>query len=132
MNADIGQKLTLLGICAVVFYGILFATGLASLEAMPQFLVSALVFICSGRMAGMAGVRGEEQDERDSTANAEPEPAASEEDWARLTVVFNWFAVVVIIAVLSLWVIKPQGTSLGTYVEETFVNRDVYDELLSP
>lgn len=130
MKADIGQKLILLGFCAVVFYGVLLATGLASFEAMPQFLVSALVFICSGRMVGMVGASSDEQD--GNSPEAELEPAASEEDWACLTVVFNWFAVIVILSVLSLWVIKPQGTSLGDYVEETFVNRDVYDELLSP
>ena len=131
MNADIGQKLTLLGLCAVVFYAILFATGLATLEVMPQFLVSALVFICSGRMTGMVGARSDEQEEGEKRPE-DAQPAASEEDWARLTLVCNWLAVIVIIAILALWVIKPQGTSLGTFVEETFVNHEVYNELLSP
>jgi len=131
MNADIGQKLTLLGLCAVVFYGVLLASGLASLEVMPQFLVSALIFVCSGRLAGMVAARSDEQED-DQNSPKDQQPAASDEDWARLTMVFNWLAVVVIVIVLALWVIKPQGVSLGSFVEETFVNHQVYDELLSP
>lgn len=129
MKVDFGQKLTLLGLGAVVFYAILFTTGYATLEMMPQFLVSALVFICSGRMMGkMVSIRNEDEDDDP----AEQQPAASEEDWARLTTVFNWFAVLIVVAVLALWVIKPQGVSLGDYVHETFVNHKIYDELLSP
>ena len=131
MNADIGQKLTLLGLCAVVFYGVLLASGLASLEVIPQFLVSALIFVCSGRLAGMVAARSDEQED-DQNSPKDQQPAASDEDWARLTMVFNWLAVVVIVIVLALWVIKPQGVSLGSFVEETFVNHQVYDELLSP
>lgn len=131
MKADIGQKLTLLGLCAVVFYGVLLASGLASLEVMPQFLVSALIFVCSGRLTGMVAARSDEQEAGEDNPE-DRQPAASEEDWARLTMVFNWLAVVVVVVVLALWVIKPQGTSLGSFVEETFVNHQVYDELLSP
>jgi len=132
MNADMGHKLTLLGLGAVVFYGVLFATDLASLEVMPQFLVSALVFIGSGRMSRLLGAQRLEEDEDDDEAVELRQPAASEADWARLTQVFNWLAVFVVITVLALWVVKPQGTTLADYVQDTFVNHQVYDQLLSP
>jgi len=132
MNADMGHKLTLLGLGAVVFYGVLFATDLASLEVMPQFLVSALVFIGSGRMTRLLGAQRLEEDEDDDEAVELRQPATSEADWARLTQVFNWLAVFVVITVLALWVVKPQGTTLADYVQDTFVNHQVYDQLLSP
>jgi Na+/H+ antiporter NhaC len=132
MQTDIGQKLTLLGLCAVIFYGVMLATGLASLEVMPQFLVSALVFVFSGRVVSMTGALSREREDDDNAQAEEPQPAASEEDWARLTVVFNWLAVIVILTVLALWVIKPQGVSLTAFVQDTFVNYEIYDELLSP
>ena len=57
MNANLSQKLTLLGLCAMAFYGLMLASGQAGLDVMPQFLVSALVFLFSGRLIRMAGAR---------------------------------------------------------------------------
>ena len=38
MNAKMSQHLTLLGLCALAFYGLMLGTGNISLEIMPQFV----------------------------------------------------------------------------------------------
>jgi len=45
MNAKIGQHMTLLGICAMAFYGAMLASGKLSIDVMPQFVVSAAIFL---------------------------------------------------------------------------------------
>lgn len=129
MNANLSQKLTLLGLCAMAFYGLMLASGQAGLDVMPQFLVSALVFLFSGRLIRMAGVRGSARDEEQS----EPEEGgATEEEWARLTLLLNWSAVFIIVTVLALWIMTPQDATLGEFVHETFVNPDVHKILIAP
>ena len=129
MNINLSQKMTLLGLCAMAFYGLLLASGQASLEVMPQFLVSALVFLFSGRIMRMAGARNSAKEQEEEE---EKEPAASEEDWRRLTMVLNWSAVFAIITVLALWIITPQDATLGEFVRETFVNPDIHVNYLAP
>jgi len=129
MNINLSQKMTLLGLCAMAFYGLMLASGQASLEVMPQFLVSALVFLFSGRILRMVGARSSQQQEK---AEGEEETGPTEEEWGRLTLLLNWGAVFAIIIVLALWIMTPQDASLGQFVKKTFVNPDVHKVLIAP
>jgi len=129
MNINLSQKMTLLGLCAVAFYGLMLATGQATLEVMPQFVVSALVFLFSGRVMRMASARSSDkpaEDERDE------EPGATEDDWGRLTLLLNWAAVFTILTVLALWIMTPPDATLGEFVQEAFVNPDVHKIIIAP
>jgi uncharacterized membrane protein len=129
MNINLSQKMTLLGLCAVAFYGLMLATGQATLEVMPQFVVSALVFLFSGRIMRMAGARSSEKVKDEQQ---DDEAGATEEDWGRLTLLLNWGAVFTIITVLALWILTPPDATLGEFVKESFVNQDVHKVIIAP
>lgn len=100
-----GQQMTLLGLVALAYYAVLVATGVVSTDVMPQFVVSAVIFLSSGRLLrGMARSRVEK--EKDETGKPRPEP-----NWALRTQILNWVMAVLIICALGLWVMKPVGVS---------------------
>lgn len=116
MNPKLSQHMTLLGLCAMAFYGVMLATGQFSMEVMPQFLVSAVIFLCSGRIMRLMAKRlpvKEKDDTQPQARTAKPSPRASEADWPFLTGLLNWSAAFLIIAVMALWLMKPIGISLG-------------------
>jgi len=128
MNAKLSQKMTLLGLCAMAFYGMMLASGQSVHEVMPQFLVSALVFLFAGRLLRLAGVRSGEKEQEEP----KPESKITDEEWQRVTQVLNWTAVIVILCVLSLWIMTPQDATLGEFVHETFVDPNVHVNMIAP
>lgn len=104
MKGNLGHYLTILGLCALGFYGVMFGCGLLRIEAMPQFVVTAVIFLSAGRM--MRKVRlGSDDEETDAPARREP-------DWAWLTALMNWTAALVIIALMAILLMKPADLSL--------------------
>lgn len=100
-----GQQMTLLGLVALAYYAILLASGVVSADVMPQFVVSAVIFLSSGRLLrGMT--RSRIKKERAEGEKPRPEP-----DWTRRTQILNWIMAVVILSALGLWVLKPVGVS---------------------
>jgi hypothetical protein len=100
-----GQQMTLLGLLALGYYAVLLATGAASLDVMPQFMVSAIIFLSSGRlMRKSAKIRARR--ERDETGREKPEP-----NWELRTQILNWVMATLIICALGLFVMKPVGVS---------------------
>jgi len=99
--------MTLLGIVAIAYYVILFALDVVSADMMPQFLVSAVIFISSGRLMrkGSGPVRRKEVDE-ESTGKKKKET-----NWVLLTQILNWGMTALILVALGLWVMKPVGVS---------------------
>ncbi len=109
MNAKMSQHLTLLGLCAMIFYGAMLATGTLSFEVMPQFVVSALMFLTSGRLLHhSAKVRSDEEEKE-----AQVPRTASGTDWPWLTALLNWSAALLILAVFAIIILKPAGVSFA-------------------
>ena len=104
MNVNLSQQMTMLGLAAMVFYAILLATGTVGTDVMPQFMVSAIIFLSSGRLMRNAAR---------NLPRKEPveKPPGTEPDWAWLSQFLNWFMALLIIGVLALWVMKPIGVS---------------------
>lgn len=103
MNAKLGQHLTLLGLCAMIFYGFMLGTGRMTSEVMPQFIVSALIFLSAGRLFKKTA------DESDD----EPAPGSRREpDWDWLTALLNWSAALLIIGIMAILLMKPVDVSL--------------------
>jgi len=48
MNAKLSLQMTLLGLGVMVFYAGLLATGKVSMEILPHYAISAIIFLCSG------------------------------------------------------------------------------------
>jgi hypothetical protein len=106
MNAKMGQQLTLLGLGALVFYGIMLSTGNLSIEVMPQFLVSAVIFLSSGRIMRLAA-----KNLGDSEAEENEQVKRPEADWPWLTALLNWTAAMLVIGIMAIILMKPAGVS---------------------
>jgi len=107
MNAKMSQHLTLLGLCSLVFYGVMLGTGKLSIEMMPQFVISAIIFLMSGRIMRKAAKAMASDDEDIS----EKKKVQLNLDWPWLTTLLNWTATLLIIGTLSVFLMKPIGIS---------------------
>jgi len=107
VNAKIGQHLTLLGLGAMIFYGFMLATGHLTAEILPQFLVSAIIFLSSGRiMRKAASLMAKDEEEAAPVKAVRPQA-----DWPWMTSLLNWTGAFVIIGVMALLLLKPIGLS---------------------
>lgn len=114
MNAKIGQHLTLLGFCALIFYGCMLASGQLTVEVLPQFLVTAVIFLSSGRIMRKAAALTAREEEDEPVRRKHPET-----DWAWLTTLLNWSCAVLIIGLMALLLLKPVGLSWTAAVSST-------------
>ncbi len=97
--------MTFLGLLALGYYAVLLASGAVSIDVMPQFLVSAIIFLSSGRlMRKSVRIKTSRKDQDDEKQKPEP-------NWALRTQVLNWIMVTLIICALGLFVMKPVGVS---------------------
>lgn len=105
VNAKIGQHLTLLGLGAMIFYGFMLATGHLTAEILPQFLVSAVIFLSSGRIMRKAASLMGKAEEEDTVIK----PQQPQADWPWMTSLLNWTGAFIIIGVMALLLLKPIG-----------------------
>lgn len=92
----------------MVFYAGLLASGHASLEILPHYSISALIFLCSGKllrqMAAQLPVREPQ----------EPAPERLTPDWSMRAAMLNWVAAGVLVTVMAAFLVKPPGM---TFIE---------------
>lgn len=109
---DLGRQMTLLGLVALAYYAVLLASGIVSIDVMPQFAVSAIIFLSSGRLmrkASAARIKKNEEEKDKNKRRKEP-------DWALYTQILNWAMAIGIIAVLGIWVLKPVGVPFAEFI----------------
>jgi hypothetical protein len=115
MNAKLSRQMALLGLGVLVFYAGLLATGQVSIEILPQFAISAVVFLCSGKIMRQIASKLPARENED--ADEQPEP-----DWEMRTLVLNWLAAFAVIAIVALFIVKPAGMTfaeLGQFILQT-------------
>ena len=104
MNAKLSLQMTILGLGVMVFYAGLLVSGHASLEILPHYSISALIFLCSGKllrqMAANLPVRELE----------EPGPERLVPDWPMRTAMLNWVAAGILVAVMAVFIAKPPSS----------------------
>lgn len=108
MNARLSRQMTLLGICAMAFYGVMLGTGTFSTDIMPQFIISAVIFLSSGRIMKVAA-RSLARDDKEETCR----PERKEPDWPWLTVMLNCSATFLVIGLMAIFLMKPIGVSFA-------------------
>jgi len=113
MNANLSQQMSLLGVAAVLCYALLLSADLVTFEVMPQFVVSALIFITSGRLLRSRASR--EDDDAEKTAKS----ARSEADWQWLSLLLNWCMSLLVLGIMALWLMKPIGIDLLKTVQQS-------------
>lgn len=126
MNAKMSQHLTLLGLCAMIFYGVMLASGTLSVEVMPQFVISALIFLTSGRLLRRTSRAAAEDEE----SAEKPRRPGFETDWPWLTALLNWTAALLVMAVLALFILKPVGVSFSEAFQHSSAHEHYYSSAI--
>ena len=86
------------------FYAILLATGTVGTDVMPQFMVSAIIFLTSGRLMRQAARNLPQKEKPEKRPRVEP-------DWEWLGQFLNWIMTLLVVGALALWIMKPIGVS---------------------
>src|SRR6056297_1970582 len=125
MNSKLSLQMTLLGLGVLAFYAGMLATGRVSVEVLPQFAVSAIIFLCSGRVMRQMAARlpAKEQEDEPKEKPSKPEP-----DWELRTLILNWVAAATIVSVVALFLVKPAGMTfpeLGRFFLQTDFAPDI-------
>lgn len=113
MKAKLSRQMTFLGLGVLAFYGVLLASGEASLEILPQYAISIIFFLFSGKLMRQAAARLPEK------PREEPKEAAEEPNWALRTAVLNWVATCLVITVMVLLLVKPAGMTFADLLQFT-------------
>ena len=108
MKAKLSRQMTLLGLGVLAFYAGVLGTGHASLEILPQFAISAVIFLSSGKiMKQMA----EKLPAKEETENEEVE----EPNWELRNLVLNWVAAAAVVSIVALFLVKPASMTFNEF-----------------
>ena len=113
MNAKLSIQMTLLGLGVMVFYAGLVVTGQVSLEILPHYAISAIIFLCSGRMMRQLAAKLPPRD----AANNKPQWIIP--DWSMRTAMLNWVAAGVLVSIMALVLVKPDGMTFTEMLQFT-------------
>jgi len=105
MNAKLSLQMTILGLGVMVFYAGLLVSGHASLEILPHYSISALIFLCSGKLLRQMAAN------LPTREHEEPAPGRLIPDWPMRTAMLNWVAAGILVAVMAIVIAKPPGMS---------------------
>lgn len=111
MNAKLSRQMTLLGLAVLGFYAGMLATGQVSLEVLPQFAISAVIFLSSGRIMRQMAARLPAREQDDA------EPPRPEPNWELRTLVLNWIAAGAVVSIVALFIVKPASMSFPDLFE---------------
>lgn len=109
MNTKLSKLMTLFGLCAMGFYAIMLSSGSFSLNVMPQLVISAVMFLSSGRIMRKVAKRiraGQGKDEEDDHKGIDFQ-------------LLGWVIGLFVLMVVSLLLLVPFGVSL----EDTYFFR---------
>lgn len=109
MNAKLSRQMTMLGIGILAFYAGLLGTGQASLEILPQFAISAVIFLSSGKIMRQFAEKLPAREQTDHTEEFE------EPDWELRNLVLNWVAAAAVVSVVALFLVKPASMSFNEF-----------------
>jgi hypothetical protein len=113
MNAKLSLQMTLLGLGVLVFYAGLIVSGQVSMEILPHYAISAVIFLCSGKMMRqLAAKLPPREGEEDKQPWIVP-------DWPMRTAMLNWVAAGVLVSIMALFLVKPDGMTFTEMLQFT-------------
>ncbi|TLM60371.1 MAG: hypothetical protein FDZ69_13990 [Deltaproteobacteria bacterium] len=118
MNAKLSLQMTLLGLGVMAFYAGLIATGQVSMEILPHYAISAVIFLCSGRIMRQIAAKLPPREE------GEPNPYRLIPDWPMRTAMLNWVAASVLVSIMAIFLIKPDGMTFAEMLQFTAAGMD--------
>ncbi|MBW2689808.1 MAG: hypothetical protein JRC99_07760 [Deltaproteobacteria bacterium] len=108
MNAKLSRQMTMLGLGLLVFYAGMLGTGQASLEILPQFAASAVIFLSSGKIMQHMAKKLPAKEQSDSEEVEKP-------NWELRNLILNWVAAAIVISIVTLFVIKPTSMTFNEF-----------------
>ncbi|MGK2905502.1 MAG: hypothetical protein ACSLFH_04040 [Desulfuromonadales bacterium] len=128
MNVKLSRQMAMLGLGVLAFYAGILGTGHASLEILPQFAISAVIFLCSGKIMRQMAAK--------LPAREQPEDEGTEEpDWELRNLVLNWMAAAAVVSIVALFLVKPTSMTFSEF-SRFLLKMDVvmtdYDMPISP
>jgi ABC-type Fe3+ transport system permease subunit len=108
MNAKLSRQMTLLGLGVLAFYAGALATGQASLEILPQFAISAVIFLSSGKIMRQMASKLPAREQTDDEEVEEP-------NWELRNLVLNWVAAATVVGVVALFLVKPASMTFNEF-----------------
>ena len=108
MNAKLSRQMTLLGLGVLAFYAGMLGTGYASLEILPQFAISAVIFLSSGKIMRQMANKLPAREPTDSEEFEEP-------NWGLRNLVLNWVAAATVVGVVALFLVKPASMTFNDF-----------------
>jgi hypothetical protein len=128
MNAKLGRQMTMLGLGILAFYAAVLGTGQASLEILPQFAVSAVIFLSSGKIMRHLAKGLPAKDAQDDEEVEKP-------NWELRNLILNWVAAATVISIVALFLVKPTGMTFnefGRFLLKMDVVMTDYDMPIAP
>lgn len=110
MHANLGQHITWLGVCSLLFTLVMVASGKFPPEVLPQFLATSVIFLVAGRR-----LRPERREDRLGVVPRRRQRC--EADWPWLTGLLNWTCALLLIGILGIALAKPVGVSFSDSLE---------------
>ena len=108
MNAKLSRQMTFLGLGVLAFYAGLLGTGHASLEILPQFAISAVIFLSSGKIMKQMAEKLPAKEETESEEVEEP-------NWELRNLVLNWVAAAAVVSIVALFLVKPASMTFNDF-----------------
>ena len=108
MNAKLSRQMTWLGLGVLAFYAGLLGTGQASLEILPQFTISAVIFLSSGKIMRQIA------DKLPVKEQSEDQPV-EEPNWELRNLVLNWVAAATVVSIVALFLVKPASMTFNEF-----------------
>ena len=128
MNAKLSRQMTMLGLGILVFYACMLGTGQATLEILPQFAVSAVIFLSSGKIMRHLAKKLPAKEQSDSEEVEEP-------NWELRNLVLNWVAAATVVSIVALFLVKPTSmpfNEFGRFLLKMDVVVTDYDMPIAP
>ena len=108
MNAKLSRQMTIIGLGTLAFYACVHGTGHASLEVLPQFAISAVIFLCSGKIMRQLAEKLPAKEQPESEEVEEP-------NWELRNLVLNWVAAATVVSIVALFLVKPVSMSFNEF-----------------
>jgi ABC-type Fe3+ transport system permease subunit len=108
MNAKLSRQMTLLGLGVLAFYAGVLGTGHASLEILPQFAISAVIFLSSGKIMKQMAEKLPAKEKTESEEVEEP-------NWELRNLVLNWVAAAAVVSIVALFLVKPASMTFNDF-----------------
>ena len=108
MNAKLSRQMTLLGLGVLAFYAGVLGTGHASLEILPQFAISAVIFLSSGKIMKQMAEKLPAKEKNESEEVEEP-------NWELRNLILNWVAAAAVVSIVALFLIKPASMTFNDF-----------------